>query len=65
MTEAQRPKCAGCAEPVDEAYFCRGCKSYICEDCDNGLSSRAAQTFGEHDLAAHFEEAGGDYPGVF
>ena len=65
MTDEQRPKCAGCAEPVDEDYFCFGCKNYICDDCDDGISSRAAQTFGEHDLAAHFEKAGEDYPEEF
>ena len=63
--EEQRPKCAGCGEAVDEDHLCFGCKNYVCDECDDGISSRAAQTFGPHDLNAHLEPAGEDYPGVF
>lgn len=65
MTEDQRPTCAGCGESVDADHLCYGCNHYICDECDDGITSRAAQTVGPHDLSAHLEKAGEDYPGVF
>ena len=48
----QRIRC----RDLDE-YYSLG----ICDECDDGISSRAAQTIGAHDLAAHLEKMSDPY----
>lgn len=61
MTDEDQSACAGCRKWVDEDHFCYGCKHYICDECDDGITSRAAQTAGPHDFAAHLEKMSDPY----
>lgn len=54
--EPDEPKdgepCALCGAITQREDYCFGCKSYVCDDCDPGLSD----TCGAHDVADHLEQ---------
>lgn len=45
-------RCFNCNKPVGEDYFCSGCKSHVCDECDVNYE----MPFGGHDKKLHLEE---------
>ena len=48
--------CYSCGTSLDDAYFCFGCKEFICDDCD-----RNSECVGSHSVGCHLSEPYNDY----
>lgn len=42
------PTCYRCEDPATEADQCKGCRAYICDDCE------VCQPFGPHHPSDHY-----------